>query len=44
MFRLFKIVVFLVVLAGVVVVGYAYLGNLSPERHDVTEPVDLNAS
>lgn len=44
MLRLLKILVFIAVLAGLVVVGYAYLGNLSPERHDVTEPVSLDAN
>jgi len=43
MFRLLKFLFYLLILAALVVVGYAYLGELSPDRHDVAEPVQLNA-
>jgi hypothetical protein len=44
MVRLFlKLVVFLVILGALGLVGYAYLGDLSPDQTDVSEPVDLNA-
>ena len=43
MFRLVKILFSLLILLALVVVGYAYLGNLSPARQDVVEPVQLNA-
>lgn len=43
MFRLVKFLFFLLILAALVVLGYAYLGDLSPERRDVEEPVQLNA-
>jgi hypothetical protein len=38
-----KLVLFLVVAGGVALVGYAYLGDLTPTQSDVSEPVDLNA-
>lgn len=43
MFRLLKFLFYLLILAALVVVGYAYLGDLSPSRDDVVEPVELNA-
>ncbi len=43
MVRLLKFLVFLVVLGGLGLVGYAYLGDLSPEPQDEAVPVDLNA-
>jgi hypothetical protein len=39
----FKLVLFLLVVGAVGLVGYAYLGDLSPDQTDVSEPVDLNA-
>ncbi|WP_268760239.1 hypothetical protein [Candidatus Rhodobacter oscarellae] len=33
----------LVFLGGIGLVGYAYLGDLSPEQEDVSEPVMLDA-
>ncbi len=42
MVRLLKFLVFLVVLGGLGLVGYAYLGDLSPEPRDEAVPVDLN--
>ena len=40
---LLKLLAFLVVIAALGVVGYGYLGDLSPDQTDVSEPVDLNA-
>lgn len=40
---LFKLTLVLVVFGGIGLVGYAYLGDLSPEQTDVVEPVTLNA-
>jgi len=42
--RVIKLVVYLVVLAGIVVFGYAYLGDLSPKQSDVHTPVRLNVN
>lgn len=44
MFRLLKILFYLAVLIGAAVVGFAYLGDLSPEQSDVTAPVTLDGS
>ena len=43
MFRLFKLLIYLMILGGIGLVGYAYLGDLSPERRDVTEQINLDA-
>ena len=40
--RLFKLIVFLILLAAVAVVGYAYLGDLEPDRMEVNQPIELN--
>ena len=42
MLRLLKFLFAFVVLLAVAVVGYAYLGDLSPEQTDVSEPVSLD--
>ena len=42
MLRLLKILFVLAVLIGAAVVGYAYLGDLSPQQSDVSQPVSLN--
>ena len=42
MLRLIKFLLILVVLIGLAVVGYAYLGDLSPSQSDVSEPVTLD--
>jgi hypothetical protein len=44
MLRFLKILLVLAVLIGSAVVGYAYLGDLSPAQQDVSEPVSLDAS
>ena len=44
MLRLLKILFVLAVLIAAAVVGYAYLGDLSPEQKDVSEPVSLDGS
>lgn len=43
MVRLLKFLLFLLVLGAIGLVGYAYLGDLSPEPVDEAVPVDLNA-
>ncbi len=40
--RLFKALIFLLVLAFIALVGFAYLGDLTPEQSDVAEPVTLD--
>ncbi len=44
MLRLLKFLFVLTVMLVAAVVGYAYLGDLSPEQEDVSEPVMLDAS
>jgi hypothetical protein len=41
--RLFKFLGFLIVIAVIAVIGYGYLGDLSPEQDDRTVPVELDA-
>lgn len=41
--RLFKLLVFLVLAGFIGLVGYAYLGDISPDQQDVRQPVDLDA-
>lgn len=43
MFRLFKLLFYLLVLGSIGLVGYAYLGDLSPQQSDVTEQIKLDA-
>jgi len=43
MSRLLKLLVFLVLIGLIALVGYAYLGDISPEQGDVSQPVDLDA-
>jgi len=40
---LLKFIFVLLILGGIGLVGYAYLGDLSPQQVDVTAPVTLNA-
>ena len=40
---IFRILVVLVLFAILGVVGFAYLGDLSPDQSDVSEPVTLEA-
>lgn len=42
MFRLLKLIFILAILAFLGLVGYAYLGDMTPERGEITEPVELN--
>ncbi|WP_264464674.1 hypothetical protein [Kangsaoukella pontilimi] len=44
MLRLLKLVLVLVVFVAAIVLGYAYLGDLSPDQEDVSEPLELNAN
>lgn len=40
--RIFKLLLFLLILGAVALVGYAYLGDLSPDQSDMREPVTLD--
>ena len=40
--RLFKLLLFLLVLGAVSLVGYAYLGDLSPDKSEMRESVTLD--
>ncbi len=42
MLRILKILFTLAVLGFAGLAGYAYLGDMTPERVDVKEPVELN--
>lgn len=44
MMRLLKLLFVLAVLVGAAVLGYAYIGDLSPEQSDVSAPVELNGN
>ena len=41
--RIFKALLFLIVLAATALVVFAFLGDLSPERGEVSVPVTLDA-
>jgi len=41
--RLLKVVVFLLILGFASLVGYAYIGDLSPDVIEVNQPVTLDA-
>ncbi len=43
MLRFLKLLLVLVVFLAAIVIGYAYLGDISPEQNDVSEPVELDA-
>jgi hypothetical protein len=40
---LLKLVAFLVVFGALAIVAFGYIGDLSPDQSDVSEPVNLNA-
>lgn len=42
MLRIFKALVVLALIAFLGLVAFAYLGDLSPMRSDVNQPVELN--
>lgn len=42
MFRILKAILILALLGVIGLTGYAYLGDMTPERSDVSEPVELN--
>ncbi len=41
--RLLKFLIFLILSGFIGLVGYAYLGNLTPETHEIQVPVTLDA-
>jgi len=41
--RLLKLLVFLIVMGIAAIIGYAYLGDLTPNRIEVNQPVELDA-
>lgn len=42
--RIIKVLVFLVLLGFIGLVGYAYLGDLSPDQSEMREPVKLDVN
>lgn len=42
MIRIFKFLFFLLLVGGIGLAGFAYLGDLSPEQTTITEPVTLD--
>lgn len=44
MIRLLKLIGILVVILAVVLIGYAYFGDLTPTQEDVSTPVELDAN
>jgi hypothetical protein len=44
MLRLLKFLFLIAVMIAAAIVGYAYLGDLSPEQQDVSEPVLLDGN
>ena len=42
MYRLLKLLLLLVIVLVAAVLGYAYIGDLSPDQSDVSTPVQLN--
>ena len=43
MWRLFKFLIFLILFGFIGLIGFAYLGTLTPETQDIQEPVTLDA-
>lgn len=41
--RLWKLLLFVIVLAILGFIGFAYLGDLSPDQSLISEPVELDA-
>ncbi len=44
MLRVLKFILVLAVVLAVAVIGYAYLGDLTPDQSDVSTPVTLDAN
>ena len=44
MFRLLKVLFFLLIIGFVALVGYAYLGDLSPQQTETSQPVTLDGN
>ncbi|MCV6595943.1 MAG: hypothetical protein OIF40_02495 [Mangrovicoccus sp.] len=41
--RIFRAILYLIVLGGLGLTGFAYLGDLTPEQEEMRVPVTLNA-
>ena len=41
--RLWKFILVLIVLGALALIGFAYFGDLTPDRNVVSEPVELDA-
>ena len=44
MFRLLKLLFLLAIVLVAAVLGYAYIGDLSPDQTDVSTPVELDGN
>lgn len=44
MLRFLKLILALLVILAVILIGYAYFGDLTPDQEDASEPVELNAN
>lgn len=42
--RLLKLLIFLIVMSIFAIIGYAYFGDLSPNRVEVNQPVELDGN
>ena len=42
--RLLKLLGYLVVMLVALIIGYAYIGDLTPIRQDISQPVELDAN
>jgi len=40
--HIFRGILYLVILGGIGLIGFAYLGDLTPEREEIRVPVTLN--
>jgi hypothetical protein len=40
--RIFKLLIFLLLTGVCAVIGFAYLGDLQPDRVEVNQPIDLD--
>jgi hypothetical protein len=42
MVRILKLLFFLILIAVIAVIGFAYFGDLRPDRTEVNQPIELN--